>query len=102
MSDREYRRGGDDDCHDNDDNDHDDERVRRPAMTTACLNAVVADPRAADLLAAHDRAIVRRCDRMFAGLFVLEWIAAVVAAVMLAPYTWVGAVRSVHPHVWAA
>src|SRR5438132_368646 len=59
-------------------------------------------PRTASLFAAHDRAIVRRTDRMFAALFVLEWLAGIVAALLSSPYTWMGSARGIHPHVWAA
>jgi signal transduction histidine kinase len=47
-------------------------------------------------------AIQRRTDRMFAVLFVLQWIFAVGCAVLITPHTWVAARSSVHFHVWMA
>ena len=32
----------------------------------------------------------------------VEWLAEMVWAFMRTPWTWEGAVRSVHPHVWQA
>jgi signal transduction histidine kinase/DNA-binding response OmpR family regulator len=44
----------------------------------------------------------RGTDRMFAVLFVLQWVAAVAAAIWLTPTTWSGAQAGVHVHVWLA
>ena len=54
------------------------------------------------LFARHQHQINRRCDRMFAGLFVLQWAAGIVMACWLSPRTWAGSQSGVHPHVWAA
>jgi len=43
-----------------------------------------------------------RVDRLFATLLLLEWLAAVVFALLISPYTWVGESASLHVHVWAA
>jgi PAS domain S-box-containing protein len=43
-----------------------------------------------------------RCDRMFAILFVIQWLAGIGVALWLSPYTWYGATPQVHLHVWAA
>jgi signal transduction histidine kinase/DNA-binding response OmpR family regulator len=48
----------------------------------------------------HENA--RRTDRMFAALMILQWIGAVVAALLLSPMTWSGSESHVHPHVWLA
>ena len=47
-------------------------------------------------------AIAVRTDRMFAWLMVLQWLAAIVAALWLSPRTWNGMQSSVHVHVWSA
>ncbi|HLX37579.1 MAG TPA: histidine kinase dimerization/phospho-acceptor domain-containing protein, partial [Candidatus Binataceae bacterium] len=41
-------------------------------------------------------------DRMFAGLMVLQWIAGIIAAVVISPRAWAGEFSSTHIHVWAA
>ncbi|HEY1628342.1 MAG TPA: ATP-binding protein, partial [Tepidisphaeraceae bacterium] len=48
------------------------------------------------------RQICVRCDRMFAGLFILQWVAGIFTAAVISPYTWIGSTHQVHPHVWAA
>jgi len=44
----------------------------------------------------------RLTDRMFASLMVLQWIGAIVAALVITPRTWVGEFNATHIHVWAA
>jgi signal transduction histidine kinase len=39
-------------------------------------------------------------DRLFAVLFVLQWLFAIGCALILTPRTWVGAENYVHAHVW--
>ena len=59
--------------------------------------------RTAPQLIAHYRArLARNTNRLFAVLMVLQWIGAIVAAVMISPRTWTGLSSSVHVHVWAA
>jgi len=41
-------------------------------------------------------------DRMFAGLMAIQWIAGIVAAVVISPRTWSGAMSQMHIHVWTA
>jgi len=52
-----------------------------------------------DEMSQHD---YRQTDRMFAGLMVLQWIAGIVAALVVSPRAWAGEVSSTHVHVWAA
>ena len=54
------------------------------------------------LLGEHRAKIARMTDRMFAVLLAVEWMAAVIWALARSPWTWEGAVRHVHPHVWQA
>ncbi len=58
--------------------------------------------RAAALFEEHHRGICKRADRLFAGLMVVQWIAAIAAALWITPRTWVGQYSQVHLHVWAA
>ncbi len=46
--------------------------------------------------------IFRQTDRLFAGLMVVQWIGAIVAALWLSPTTWSGGQSSVNIHVWVA
>ncbi len=50
----------------------------------------------------HLRQIHSRTDRLFAGLMALQFLAAVLAAVIITPRTWIGAESSVHVHVYSA
>jgi two-component system, sensor histidine kinase and response regulator len=46
--------------------------------------------------------ILKHTDRMFAGLMLVQWLAGIVAALVISPRTWAGAYSSTHIHVWAA
>src|SRR5689334_25423730 len=50
----------------------------------------------------HRDVIHRRTDRLFAGLMMLQWVAAILAAYWLSPLTWAGRSSQTHLHVWAA
>lgn len=58
--------------------------------------------RSDELLADHARMVVRRTNRMFAVLFLLQWIGGIVLALVVSPKTWIGAQSMTHVHVWAA
>ncbi len=58
--------------------------------------------RADEILRDHQRQIYRRTDRLFAVLMVLQWLAAIAAALWLTPPAQSGASASLHPHVWLA
>ena len=44
----------------------------------------------------------RRTDRLFACLFVFQWLVGFLAALFVSPETWQGGQRQIHPHVWTA
>src|SRR5260370_1494725 len=44
----------------------------------------------------------KRIDRLFAGLMRLQWVAGVIAALVISPRAWTGSFSHVHIHVWAA
>jgi hypothetical protein len=71
------------------------------ALNPAESHAVNGD-RAAELFRQHQFDICVRTDKLFAGLMLLQWIAAIAAACWISPRTWAGATSEVHPHVWAA
>ena len=58
--------------------------------------------RAEVLFQRHRQHIHRRTDRLFAGLMLLQWVAAILAAYWLSPLTWAGRSSQTHLHVWAA
>ena len=58
--------------------------------------------RADELFREQQENTYRDTDRLFARLMFFQWIAAVVAAVVITPFTWDGEARAVHIHVWAA
>jgi len=57
---------------------------------------------ASELFAAHRQTIYQSTDRMFAALMSIQWIAGVIAALWIAPRTWIGTTSQTHIHVWAA
>jgi signal transduction histidine kinase/DNA-binding response OmpR family regulator len=58
--------------------------------------------RAQLLFKEHQNSIFVRTDRLFAGLLVFEWLSTILLSFLLSPFTWIGATRAVHLHVWAA
>src|SRR3989454_10737864 len=58
--------------------------------------------RSGELCRAHRQRIYERTDRLFAGLMLFQWLAAIAAAYWVSPLTWVGAASRTHIHVWAA
>src|SRR5437016_1269132 len=58
--------------------------------------------RGEELFREHRDTIARRTDRLFAGLMLLQWAAAILAAYWLSPLTWGGRFSQTHLHVWAA
>lgn len=58
--------------------------------------------RAARLLQDYQNAICVRTDRMFAGLMLAQWLAAIIMALTISPLTWAGSVSSYSAHLVAA
>ncbi|MEI7687758.1 MAG: hypothetical protein WCL32_22360, partial [Planctomycetota bacterium] len=48
------------------------------------------------------QSVYERTDRLFAGLLIFQWLAAIGIAVWISPRAWAGALSHTHPHVWAA
>ncbi len=61
-----------------------------------------APRRATALFEEHRQKIYRRTDRLFAGLMVVQWLAGILAAVLISPRAWYGQYSRIHIHVWAA
>ena len=64
--------------------------------------AAAIEQRAATLAAEHERRCTVDTDRLFVRIMLLQWAAALCAALWLSPRAWAGATSSVHLHVWAA
>ncbi len=60
------------------------------------------DARTREMFAAHELAIAVHTDRLFAGLMVVQWCAAIAAAQWITPRTWTGTTSHAHLHVSAA
>lgn len=58
--------------------------------------------RAEQLLRENQQELYRSTDRLFMRLLVLEFLAGVVTALTVSPYTWLGGQRQLHVHVLAA
>jgi signal transduction histidine kinase/DNA-binding response OmpR family regulator len=54
------------------------------------------------LIAEQHERLFRRTDRLFAGLMLFQWLAAIAASLWISPRTWIGAQNLVHLHVWMA
>jgi len=54
------------------------------------------------LLEDFQGAIHKRTDRLFVYLMLFQWLVGVIAAIIISPKTWEGAVSQTHIHVWAA
>jgi two-component system, sensor histidine kinase and response regulator len=50
----------------------------------------------------QQQTIFKSTDQMFAALMAIQWLAGIVAALVISPKTWIGAQSQVHLHVWMA
>lgn len=58
--------------------------------------------RAREILGARTLELYKQTDRLFAVLFVVQWIAAVAAAAWFTPLSWRGNEHYLHVHIWAS
>ena len=58
--------------------------------------------RAEELFQQQQNEIYIKTDQLFAKLMFCQWVACVVMAVVISPYTWSGQTKAIHDHVWAA
>src|SRR5256714_8658007 len=58
--------------------------------------------RADELFQQQQHEIYVKTDQLFAKLMFAQWIACIVMALVISPYTWSGETRAIHDHVWAA
>lgn len=59
-------------------------------------------PRIDELLQEQKTQLFKRTDRLFAKLFLVEWICLIGVAAIVSPHTWAGTSSSIHPHIWTA
>src|SRR4051794_9112689 len=67
--------------------------------TTAAADGTA---RAEELYRQHERAIAAQTDRLFAGLMLVQWLAAVAAADWIAPRAWTATASGTPLPVWSA
>lgn len=65
-------------------------------------NAEIITGRVAAIFNEQQQSIYKHTDRMFAALMAIQWLAGIVAALWIAPLTWVGTTSRTHLHVWGA
>src|SRR5262249_49760781 len=58
--------------------------------------------RATELYESFKREISTRTDRLFAGLFIFQWLVGIIIAFVISPRTWYGSESEPHIHLWAA
>ena len=63
---------------------------------------IILNRRATEFAERHYLAIAQQTDRIFAILMPVQWIAAIIAAYVIAPRAWSGNTSYLHPHVYFA
>jgi two-component system sensor histidine kinase/response regulator len=58
--------------------------------------------RADELFKQQQTEIYIKTDQLFAKLMFGQWVACIVMAIVISPYTWSGQTRAIHDHVWVA
>jgi signal transduction histidine kinase len=68
----------------------------------ALAPVVSTDARTNELFRQQHQLVLQRTDRLFAGLMLFQWLAAVAVAVWISPLAWSGRSVRLHEHVYAA
>jgi PAS domain S-box-containing protein len=76
--------------------------VKVPAAAPELSTQEDCARRAEELFQEQRQEIFRNTDQLFARLMIVQWIASIVMAVVISPYTWAGQSSAIHIHVWAA
>jgi PAS domain S-box-containing protein len=58
--------------------------------------------RAVEIFNERQQTLLRDTDRLFATLMAFQWLFGIAVTLLTSPWSWDGAARHVHPHVWAA
>ena len=72
------------------------EVAEKSIQSNSCAN------RADELFHQHQEEIYRNTDQLFVRLMPLQWLAAILMAMIISPRTWAGQSSYVHIHIWAA
>ena len=72
------------------------EIAEKSIQSNSCAN------RADELFHQHQEEIYRNTDQLFVRLMPLQWLAAILMAMIISPRTWAGQSSYVHIHIWAA
>ena len=75
--------------------------ARLPSKVIDCPTFELS-PRAAAISREHELTIFRRTDALFVRLMAVQWLAGIVAVLLISPRTWAGSHSAIHPHVWLA
>ena len=73
-----------------------------PPVKTKEARKDSAAERADELFKQHQEEIYRNTDKLFARLMLFQWVAGIVMAFLISPYSWSGESSSIHIHIWAA
>ncbi len=73
------------------------ETPERPSDAMSDAGREIVDRRARELFQRQRQRVLRRNDRLFAGLLGFEWVAAVLTALYISPQTWIGPGHEGHP-----
>lgn len=76
--------------------------VEPPTKIAASTKVDVLLTRSRELFRAEQEGVYKRTDRIFAGLMLFQWLAAIITAVWISPRTWAGTTSEIHWHVWSA
>src|SRR5882724_499329 len=72
------------------------------AIETNLSNGAAIALRSQVLFNEHREEVFKRTDRLFSGLLVIQWLAGIIAALVISPRAWAGASSEIHLHIWAA
>ena len=73
------------------------ETPERPSDVMSDAGREAVDRRARELFQRQRQRVLRRNDRLFAGLLGFEWVAAMLTALYISPQTWIGPGHQGHP-----
>src|SRR4051812_35932907 len=71
-------------------------------MTATTPNNINVTERTSELFKEQQISIVKHTSHVFARLMIFQWLAGVLAALLISPRAWAGTSSQVHIHVWAA
>ncbi len=63
--------------------------------------ALVANSPLAERIYKHERlSVCQQTDRMFGWLMITQWLASILVALIVSPFTWAGRDAFIHPHIF--